>query len=271
VKQLVMLVIVLGLFPGMAVGSQGTHQSMATDAGLSFDVATIKPNNSGGTSIEQLMINGRSFKAIDASLADLIQFAYHIHMKQIVDAPPWVEKERFDIAGTSDQGESPNVEQMRSMVRKLLADRFLLKLHHATRELSAFVLTVGKSGSKLTPTQSKNSPPGMGMRPNKSGFMLTFTNARTQDFVGYLQFVVLDRPVVDQTGMTERYDFDLIFTPDESLFKGHPPSISEPAEDVEPAPGFFEAIQQQLGLKLTAGRTQVDVLAIDHVEKPSAN
>jgi uncharacterized protein (TIGR03435 family) len=244
---------------------------MAADADPSFDVATIKPNNSGGSSMQQLTINGRDFKTVNSSLADLIQFAYNVQIKQIVGAPDWIDKDRYDVSGTPDQEGAPSIVQLRTMIRKLLADRFQLKFHHDKRELSAFVLTVGKSGPKLTPTQLKGPLPGIGMQPGKSGPMFVLRNATIPDFTGFLQLLVLDRPVVDQTGLTERYDFTVTFTPDDSLFNGHPPPFPKPADGVEPAPGLFDAIQQQLGLKLTAEKTQVDVLAVDHVEKPSAN
>jgi len=244
---------------------------MAADADPSFDVATIKPNNSGASSMQQLTINGRDFKTVNSSLADLIQFAYNVQSKQIVGAPDWIDKDRYDVAGTPDQEGAPSVEQLRTMIRKLLADRFQLKFHHDKRELSAFVLTVGKSGPKLTPTQLKGPLPGIGMQPGKNGPMFVLRNATIPDFTGFLQLLVLDRPVVDQTGLTERYDFTVTFTPDDSLFNGHPPPFPKPADGGEPAPGLFEAIQQQLGLKLAAEKTQVSVIAIDHVEKPSAN
>jgi len=244
---------------------------MAADADPSFDVATIKPNDSGATSMQRLTINGRDFKTVSSSLADLIQFAYNVQSKQIVGAPDWIDKDRYDVAGTPDQEGAPSAEQLRIMIRKLLADRFQLKLHHDKRELAAFVLTVGKGGEKLAPTQLKGPLPGIGIQPGKSGPMLTLRNATIPDFTGFLQLLVLDRPVVDQTGLTGRYDFTVAFTPDDSLFHGHPPPFPKPADGVEPAPGLFDAIQQQLGLKLAAEKTQVDVLAIDHVEKPSAN
>jgi len=244
---------------------------MAADADPSFDVATIKPNNSGATSMQQLTINGRDFKTRNSSLADLIQFAYNVQSKQVVGAPDWIDKDRYDVAGTPDQEGAPSTEQLRIMIRKLLADRFQLKFHHDKRELSAFVLTVGKGGEKLTPTQLKGPLPGIGMQPGKSGPMFVLRNAAIPDFTGFLQLLVLDRPVVDNTGLTGRYDFTVTFTPDDSLFNGHPPPFPKPADGVEPAPGLFDAIQQQLGLRLAAEKTQVDVLSIDHVEKPSAN
>jgi uncharacterized protein (TIGR03435 family) len=244
---------------------------MAVDADPSFDVATIKPNNSGATSMQQLTINGRDFKTVNSSLADLIKFAYNVQIKQIVGAPDWIDKDRYDVAGTPDHEGAPNVEQLRVMIRKLLADRFQLKFHHEKRELSAFVLTVAKDGSKLKPTELNGPLPGIGMRPGKAGPELIVRNGTLGDFTSFLQLMVLDRPVVDQTGLKGKYDITVPFTPDDSLFNGNPRPFPKVAEGVEPAPGLFDAIQQSLGLKLTAEKTQVDVLAIDHVEKPSAN
>ncbi len=95
-------------------------------------------------------------------------------------------------------------------------------------------------------------------------------NAKLADFTGFLQMLVLDRPVVDRTGITGRFDYNVTFTPDDSEFNGHPPKLPQ-TETSDSAPNLFAAIQEQLGLKLDAQKTSVDVIAIDHVEKPSAN
>jgi uncharacterized protein (TIGR03435 family) len=95
-------------------------------------------------------------------------------------------------------------------------------------------------------------------------------NARLADFTGFLQMLVLDRPVVDRTGITGRFDYNVTFTPDDSEFNGHPPKLPQ-TETSDSAPNLFAAIQEQLGLKLDAQKTSVDVIAIDHVEKPSEN
>jgi len=247
------------------------RKSMPADADPSFEVSTIKPSNSGFTSMQVLTFRGRTFITEDSSLADLIMFAYRVQMKQILGAPDWIERDRYDINATPDQEGTPNADQVRLMIRKLLADRFQMKFHHDKRELSAFVLTVGKDGSKLKPAQPNGNLHGIGIQPAKSGAMLFANNSPIPAFTSFLQSLVLDRPVVDQTGLTGRYDLTVTFTPDDSLFNGQPLGFSKPGDGVEPAPSFFEAIQQQLGLKLTAEKTQVDVLAVDHVEKPSAN
>ena len=244
---------------------------MQADAEPGVEVATIKPNDSGGRSLEVLTFRGRNLITVNSSLADLIMFAYSVQMKQIVGAPDWIGKDRYDINATADQDGTPTAEQVRIMIRKLLADRFQLKFHHDHRELSAFVLTVGKDGPKLNAAQPNGNLHGIGVQPARNGAMMFANNSPIPAFTSFLQSLVLDRPVVDQTGLTGRYDLTVTFTPDDSQFNGHPPPFSKPTDGGEPAPNLFEAIQQQLGLKLTAEKAQVDVLAIDHVEKPSAN
>ena len=95
-------------------------------------------------------------------------------------------------------------------------------------------------------------------------------NGSIHDFTGFLQTLVLDRPVVDRTDLKGKFDFSLTFLPDETQFNGHSP-VGKLADGVEPAPSLPEALQQQLGLKLSAEKTSVEVIAIDHVEKPSSN
>jgi uncharacterized protein (TIGR03435 family) len=247
------------------------EKPMAVDADPAFDVATIKPNPSGEPTLRQLTTNGRNFVLRNGSLADLIAFAYNVQKKQIVGGPDWMDKDRYDIAGVPDVEGAPSVEQMRIMIRKLLADRFKMTIHHDKREMSAFVLTAAKTEPKLTRSESQNTRPNVVMRPAANGITLVVQNTTQADFATVLQMVVLDRPVVDQTGISGRFDISVTFTPDDSQFNGRPPKGPPLAEGVEPAPDLFSAIQQQLGMKLTAEKTAVDVIAIDHVEKPSAN
>ncbi len=240
---------------------------MAADADPSFDVATIKPNDTGATQMQGLNVNGRNFTTRASSLADLISFSYDVQMKQIVGGADWMNNDRYDIAGVPDKDGVPSPLQLKVMIRKLLAERFKLTFHHEKRELAAYVLTVAKDGPKLTPTQLNGPLPGLGFRPGPDGLMLGVRNGTMTDFTGFLQILVLDRPVVDQTGLTGKYDFQFKFTPDDSQFNGHPPHLPE---QTEAAPDLFKAIQV-LGLKLDAEKTPVDVIVIDHVEKPSAN
>jgi uncharacterized protein (TIGR03435 family) len=262
---------------------------MPADADPSFDVATIKPNNSGATSMQGLTLNGRNFATRASSLQDLISFSYEVQAKQIVGGPDWLDKDRYDIAAVPDIDGAPNPEQVRSMIRKLLTDRFKLTFHKEKRDMSAYVLTVAKSGQKLTPTERKGPLPGIGFRPMPGGLMLNMINGTMADLTGFLQIIVLDRPVVDRTELKDKFDLVVKFTPDETQFHGHPPkppgaaasasgsssgssgSAALSPETTESFPDLFQAFQQQLGLKLDAEKTAVDVIAIDHVEKPSGN
>jgi uncharacterized protein (TIGR03435 family) len=145
------------------------------------------------------------------------------------------------------------------MVKKLMVDRFHLKFHYEKRELSVYALTVAKSGSKLTRSQSDPSAPGgKGFGPPGN---FGATNATVADVADALGYVVVDRPVVDHTGLTGRFDLRLTWTPD-----GAPTMASADAP-----PDLFTAIQQELGLKLESTKAPVDVLVIDHLDRPSAN
>ena len=250
---------------------------MDAHADPSFEVATIKPNESGAPRLQGLTMNGRNFRTRNSSLGDLIHFAYDVQTKQIVNAPEWMEKDRYDIAAVLEEQGVPNAAQVKIMIRKLLADRFKLTFHHDKKELSAYLLTVAKDGQKLTPTQRPGPQPGIGFRPGTGGLTLMVMNATMADFTGFLQVLVLDRPVVDETGLKGNFDFQCTFTPDESQFNGHPPVPPPQQTDTAntssapSAPSLYDAFQQQLGLKLSAKKTSVDVIVIDHVERPSEN
>lgn len=257
---------------------QPPPKPMAAGADPNFEVATIKPNNSGATSMQGLTLRGRNFATRASSLADLISFAYEVQIKQIANAPEWYDKDRYDIAAVPEQEGSPNPEQVRIMIRKLLADRFGLKFHREKREMSAYVLTVTREGSKLKPTQIQGTLPGIGLGPATGGITLRVVNAAIPDFTGFLQILVLDRPVVDKTELTGRYDFQCTFSPDDSQFNGHPPQFPRQGDNgastdaaAPAAPNIYDAFQQELGLKLSAEKTAVDVIVVDHSEKPSAN
>ena len=114
-------------------------------------------------------MNGRNFTTRNSSLDDLIAFAYEVQTKQIVGGPDWMDKDRYDIAAVPDEEGAPNVHQLKIMLQKLLADRFKLTFHHDKRELSAFVLTVGKNGQKLTPTADEWAVAWLGFRPAPGG------------------------------------------------------------------------------------------------------
>jgi uncharacterized protein (TIGR03435 family) len=243
---------------------------MAADADPSFEVATIKPNNSENPG-KGINVNGRNFLTRNTSLADLIKFAYKVNEKQIAGAPDWWDKDKYDIAAVVAEGEgTPSDAQWHSMMRKLIVERFKLKFHQEKKELSVYVFSVGKDGPKnLTKSLSTNFLPGFGFGPDPGGMVSSAQNATMAEYADMvLQGRLLDRPVLNQTGIDGRYDFKVTFMPDEALFGGHGPPI--PVSE-NPAPSFFTAPQEQLGLKLDAVKAPADVMVIDHAEKPSEN
>jgi uncharacterized protein (TIGR03435 family) len=242
---------------------------MAANADPSFDVATIKPSNPSRPG-RLFTLRGADVITINTTLSDLITFAYELHPKQIVKGPAWLESEKFDLDGRPDVPGQPNLAQAKVMVQKLLAHRFQLKFHREKREFSVYALTVVNGGPKFAKSErDPNSPPGLLFRG--PGTNLNGVNTTMTEFASLLQRAVLDKPVVDQTGLKEKYDFILKWTPDPGQLLGlggTPP----PAPDTGDAPpDLFTALQQQLGLKLESARAPADVLVIDHVERPSEN
>ena len=240
---------------------------MAADANPVFEVATIKPSKPGEPG-KGFRMNGREFTTLNTSVNDLMTFTFGIHVRQIVGAPAWFESEKYDLLATPDVEGQPNHDQIRGMMQKLLADRFQLKFHRDKKELSVYAIVVTKGGSKLTKSESDSQLPGLFFRGLGN---LPARNATMGEFAGLLQSAVLDKPVVDQTGLAGRFDFTLKWTPDEFQFSGLGIKPAAPADNADAPPDLFTAMQQQLGLKLESTKAPADVLVIDHVEKPSEN
>jgi uncharacterized protein (TIGR03435 family) len=244
---------------------------MAENADPSFEVATIKPSVADANG-KYFRVYGRRFLTHDTSLDDLIAVAYGLHRKQIVGAPAWANSDTFDLTGVPAGDGEPNGKQWLTMVQKLLTDRFRLTFHHEQREISAYVLSTSKGGPRnLTKSDRANPLPSMEFRAVAGGVLLPAKNATIEQFAQMMQQAVLDRPVVDRTGLSGTFNFELTFSPDSSQFNGHSPSMPLGADGISPLPDLYEAMQQQLGLKLVVEKIPVDVLVIDHVEMPSEN
>ena len=134
---------------------------MAADANPSFEVATVKPSKPDQPG-KAFLVRGVEFTTINTTLNDLITFAYGVQQKQVVSGPSWMDTDKWDIEAQPDVPGTPNRQQLRTMVQKLLADRFQLKFHKDTKELSAYVLSVSKSGQKMTKSDAgPNGLPGL--------------------------------------------------------------------------------------------------------------
>ena len=232
---------------------------MAKDAHPSFEVATIKPAAPGEEShaLNTLGMQGRHFTASNIDLLGLIEHAYQLQPRQILGAPAWAGSAYFDITGVSDAVGRPNEDQVLEMYQKLLVDRFKLSFHRTTKEFPVYALEPKQGGPKLT--KSSDDPDGSMraiIRSNADGSLIvTFSNTSMPELVLQLMHIIPDQQVVDRTDLKGRYDFRLTFSYDPST----------------PEPDIYDAVQQQLGLKLQGTRATVEVLLIDHVERPTAN
>jgi uncharacterized protein (TIGR03435 family) len=241
---------------------------MDANASPSFEVATIKPTKPDEQG-KAFLVRGRRFQTINVSLNEMISFAYGVHSKQVIGAPDWAGSDKFDIDAQPDGEGAPSDKQWKGMLQKLIVERFKLTFHRDKKELSVYALSVAKTGQKLTKSEGDpNGLPGLFFQGLGD---LHVTNANMADFAGLMQEAVLDRPVLDQTGLNGRFDFTLKWTPDDSQFGGMGAKIPPPTDSANAPPALYTAIQEQIGLKLDATKAPAEVLVIDHVEKPSEN
>jgi len=234
---------------------------MAADADPAFDVATIKPSDPKNRSEGFHSGDGRRITCENETTADIVKFVYGVHAKQIVGAPQWFFDDRWDVDGYPDVPGYPSYKQMQGMYRKLLEQRFGLKLHRETRSMAAYVLTVAKGGPKLTKTMDQEAMSDTTfLQWDSQRRVLRVTSTTMTEFVWTMETEV-EKPMVDQTGLTGKWDFLLKWRPDTAPDMGDPNAL----------PGLFTAIQEQAGLKLEGTTAPVEVLVIDHAERPLPN
>jgi len=229
------------------------------DTAPAFEVASIRPAQPGKQRIDQApgSLTMRSY-----GLRACIKWAYHVQEVQI-DAPGWLNEAQFDIVA---KAAGPATEaEMRVMMQTLLADRFKLVLHRETRDISALVLSVAKNGHKLQPVETEDPPGFQTGKLNLTGKGATVSQL-TDFFAKELR-----KPVIDQTGLTGRYNYFLdinAYVTDE-IRKSEGPGGGGPPEAVSI---IAQALQAQLGLRLESKKMPVEVLVIDRIEKtPSEN
>lgn len=240
-------------------------QSAAAAAPV-YAVVSIRPHRetSNGSSWGSPTADG--YEAINYPVRRLIEQAYEIRSPgQLVGLPDWANwEETFDVEAKLDddaiakyQGLSDRerIELAAPMLRSMLAARFDLKVHHETRELPVYELVIAKDGFKLKQSQAPENRGGMvtgrgrisiSGGPIGARFIVGLSNAT-------------GRIVIDKTGLTGYYDIDFKWTPDEDISAG----IS--------GPSLFTALEEQFGLKLVPAKAPLDVLVVDHVERPSQN
>jgi uncharacterized protein (TIGR03435 family) len=263
-------------FKAFTVAILAASQLGAQSARPEFDVSSVKLNKknccySAGAN------NGQA-GAKDSTLKALIGLAYKVQEFQIAGGPSWIESDRFDVEGRTEDRNADS-DRLRLMLRSLLEDRFKLMLHMETREAPIYALVIAKGGlkMKLSPDQTSpdvNGPSKPGAGPNHGAirFGPGSMMGNAVNFSLFVRFLSqrLDRPVVDRTGLSGRYDFLLQWTPGIGESRVDPGGNALPPG--EPAgPSIFSAIQEQLGLRLESTKGPVEVLVIDSVDMPDEN
>jgi bla regulator protein blaR1 len=306
--------VIVGMVHAPAMRAQSSQAAVSSTASPApkFDVASIKPLAGGAGRPMDPIDRGWAMKSGRASLAkagrfevpfvtlhQLIELAYNVTDSEVLGGPSWVRSDLYEVVAKAD-GATP--QQMRPMLRSLLADRFRLTLRRETRELAVYELAVAKGdlkfaaakeGSCVTWNPDNPPPPPDPTRPppplnvcggtRRQGMGLPPVRRDRIDAVAVsmsklIEYVSDDLRgiVIDKTGFTQKFDFHLEFVPGEFLANGLGPST--PGDPVTSTPSailsgvsIFTALQEQLGLRLTSVKRPIKVLVIDHVERPSGN
>jgi uncharacterized protein (TIGR03435 family) len=216
----------------------------------SFDVASIKPPNPRRDRGTNMSTDGGTLRMHNATLKFCIMAAYGVQENQIEGGPGWINSDQYEITAKAAGLVAPG--ELLPMLRTLLEARFKLSLHRETKQLPVCLLTVAKSGSKLHPAEAS----GEGFLGRRGRGPLTGRKASIPELASTLS-MLMGRKVLDQTGLTELYDFTLEYAPADA-----------PDSDL---PSLVTALQEQLGLKLEAGKGPVEVVVIDHAEKPTVD
>jgi uncharacterized protein (TIGR03435 family) len=257
----------------LAIPSAFAQQAATAPANtkpLTFDVVTIKPHDqSVRPNAWTLNPTPDGYTAANVSLLKLVSQAYGIFdPKLITGGPPWIDKDKFDLEAKFDPSEIPNAKdltyrQRSDMLRAVLADRFHLKVHFETKDFPAYNLVTAKGGPKLTETKPEDihtSLGGSSCIAGQLGGMAKGQGCTAAVLANQLRNPT-GRTVIDKTGLTARYDFEL-----------HWSSDNTPADSPAAVyPTIFTAVQEQLGLKLEPSTAPLDILVIDSAEPPTPN
>jgi uncharacterized protein (TIGR03435 family) len=287
----VALPVIVGFAIAAAISAHSQTQKASTNSpSYEYEVASFKPikPGTGDTSWAGMRFTPDGFSAHRESLRGLIQTAYGVQNYQISGSPEWLDSEIYDIDAKMDGAAADALQKLTQdersltlnrMLQALLADRLKLAIHRETKELPAYLLVVAKNGPKLHEAKSDdtyaNGVKDIDGTPSGAGTIQTIMTQRSETMkaqatpmAGLARILAtrLHRPVLDKTGLAGNYDFTLKFAPENLQLQSGPGS--PPETDV---PFLLDAIQQQLGLKLETGKGPVEVIVIDHVERPSGN
>jgi uncharacterized protein (TIGR03435 family) len=279
---------------GIAVVLAGlAMQAQAPEPLPRFEVASVKQNTSGDSRMRMVTQPGGRLVVTNAPLIGLIATAFSVADSQstirsrVLGGPSWIDSERYDIDAKAAAEFQPTPggppRDMILMLRSLLEERFKLRTHGETRELPVYELVVARADGKLGPGLHKSDvdcdaviaarrggappPPRQPMEPPPCALMAgparTIAGAASMQQITAHLTVRMERPVIDKTGLTDRFDFNLAFTPDQMPTTAPPPGVPP----IDPnGPSLFIALQEQLGLKLQPAKGPVGVVVIDSIQ-----
>lgn len=220
---------------------------------LRFEVASIKPSAPGSKLGTIYPAPGRQrYVGTCVSLKLMMTVAYRVNYAQI-SGPGWISDDLFDVNAAAEK--PSGIEELHVMLRNMVAERFRLRMHTETKVRPVYMLSVDKSGVKMKPSETAGDP--LVSEPGAGSLTGHFT---PMSYFAWLLGLFVDRPIVDRTGLKNVYDFTLTWNPDLTT-----------EVQADSAPGLFEALRKQLGLRLDAQNGPLEVLVIDHAERPEPN
>jgi uncharacterized protein (TIGR03435 family) len=223
--------------------------AMAADAPR-FEAAAIHPHDPNLRLSTMQFANSGDIWIYGMTIRNLIWLAWRLPPERVSGGPKWLGSDLYDIQAKAPRGSSTGDTAQRARIQTLLADRFHLRAHRQTKNESVYFLRVAKGGLRMEPDSSRRS----------TGSILPWSG-----IVSVLSRIV-GRPVIDQTGLTGAWHFGLRYTTVDGTASARGIGLG-----TEPGPSIFTAVQEQLGLRLDAGKGPVDQLVIDAVERPSEN
>lgn len=264
--------------------------AQSANSSLAFEVASIKSSPPDATGMSISGPRPASFLARNAPLERLIMYAFGMREEQLVELPGWARTERYDIEAKYPGGQL-NPKDVALMVQNLLVERFKLQTHPDKREGPTYSLVLARRDGRLGPKLksididcakyfAEQQASGKPVQWNGVGDLPTCMAVASDRFIKFSVRSIANltqalsgrvgRPVTDHTGLTGNYDINLEWTP--GLVAEPAPTngvvtVATPGDSVS----LFTALQEQLGLKLESARGPVDVLVIDHVERPTGN
>jgi uncharacterized protein (TIGR03435 family) len=229
--------------------------SQPVEPAPAFEVASVKvsPPSSEGMRVQANVIQPSpgGVTMLNISLKGIIQWAYRLQTVQ-VSGPGWLDSNRYDVIAKTSEA-VPN-DRLRQMLQTLLADRFKLAFHRETKEMQAYVVTIGKNGYKMKPSEGEGQ---MELKPTGKGLNVLFTHV-TLAQLSELASSPLQGVVVDQTGLQGAWDFTL----DMSAIAMNRPSDREEAIGM-----IIQVLNEQLGIKIDQKKVPAEVLVVEHAEK----